>query len=135
MVDLSTGKTRYIPDISVQINDTSHSPPSLEELRLLGPRRIDGVVRFNIDLMVKEVHAQTTRSVLKGMTVAELAEAEKKKHYSKREVIPEDGPMIPFGISSSGELGPCATTLLIILSHLSKNLGRELSADKFKKRI
>jgi hypothetical protein len=121
------------PDLAVCIIDTTNVPWP-EELALGIERKSSYCLNFKIDLTVRDVHATSCRKAILEQGCAMSAEVEKKGKYT---VYEEDTGfvVIPFGISSSGEVGPQAMLLLDLMCRIAKGNGKTLLKTEFVKKM
>jgi hypothetical protein len=120
----SESNSRRIPDITVELHDAKRTPTTFETAYIKRKRKSSPVLSFGIDLTIRDIHSTSNRDKhLKGQ-FAEAGEKEKERGYVEFNKT-ADVYVVPFGISSVGELGPCALSLIGFI----KEMGERNSLD------
>jgi hypothetical protein len=109
-----------VSEIFVSIPDYHH-PPSPKEIELLGSSRKIPVLSFSIEMFVENCHSPVPKDKLIELGPASLAEERMKERWKEHLLV------IPFGVCSSGELGPKALTCINFLCEISRRKKSPLS--------
>ena len=107
------------PDLLVRVIDMTRTPTDMEG-KLLGPRSdsTPGLVEFYIDVAIAEIHSRGKRRDILVKGAANAVEEKKMKHYRAFEKA-RHVKVLPFGLSSSGELGDSAVGILKMMKEMA----------------
>ena len=111
--------TQTIPDITIFVTDTKRNSTQLERTLLDKHRDSPSVIKFSLDLTIVDIHATSNEKAHMGGSIAQSAEDRKRKHYENYNQE-HSVKCLPFGISSVGEFGPAARSILDFVNDMAK---------------
>ena len=122
----------YIPDITVTYLADSNKEFDIEKkYRIRRNTETPRLLRFGIDITISEIHARNNLQMTKKGLFANLGEGKKLKHYKLYNEMNEI-KIIPFGMSSVGGLGQCATDILQFIQEANHSDSIREEINKFK---
>ena len=131
----SSGRKR-VPDITVTIPDITREPTELERKYLGNAGHGQGIISFSIDLTITDIHSRSNAAEHRAGRFAIAAERMKKKAYKEYNKDPRNRiKVLPFAISSVGELGPIAQDIIKFINELAKRNNMVINTDTLKEQI
>jgi hypothetical protein len=133
-VHSETGEGNMIPDITIELHDPKRTRTAFESSYVQRERKSSQLIQFGIDLTIHDIHSTTNHDKhMKGQFAA-AAEKEKAKHYREFNIA-SDMYIVPFGISSVGELGPCAQSLLAFIREMGERNNLDINTASLIEQI
>ena len=126
--------SQTIPDITIFVTDTKRDSTQLERTHLSKHRDSPSVIKFSLDLTIVDIHSTSNQKSHMDGLIAQAAEDRKRKHY-ERYNQEHSVKCLPFGISSVGEFGPAARSVINFINDMAKRHYVFINTDTLEEQI